>query len=64
MNEKMVLLIIQNAIPLFCVLVAISIFLWSTVFAIVFLVTKTRSKKLFGAEFDPVEPHTDRRNKR
>lgn len=60
MNKDMIELVLKNMIPLATVLVMVSAFIWSTVLAIVFLITKTRSKKIFGAEFDP---QTDRRRK-
>ena len=60
MNKETIQLILNNMIPLASVLLMVSAFLWSTVLAIVFLITKTRSKKIFGAEFDV---QTDRRRK-
>jgi hypothetical protein len=60
MSKEMIELILKNMIPLAAVLVMVSLFLWSTVLAVVFLITKTRSKKIFGAEFDV---QTDRRRK-
>jgi len=58
--ERIIELASKNAIQLGFVLFEVSAFIWSTVGAIVFLITKTRSKKIFGAEFDV---QVDRRKK-
>ena len=52
MDKDMMKLIIENILPLGCILLLVSAFLWSTVLAIVFLVKTTRVKKSFGTEFD------------
>jgi hypothetical protein len=53
----------KNIIDLALTLAVIAAFIWVICAAVVFVIKATRSKKIFGAEFDPEKPHTERRSR-
>jgi len=63
MEKQISNLLMKGHIDLLITLLIIAGFIWVLCFAVVFVIKSTRSKKIFGAEFDPEKPHTDRRTR-
>lgn len=63
MNELTKALLSKNLLDFALTLAVLAVFIWAISLAAVFVIKATRSKKIFGAEFDPEKPHADRRAK-
>lgn len=63
MNELIKDLLSKDVWDFALTLGIIAVFIWVICLAAVFVIKATRSKKIFGAEFDPEKPHSDRRVK-
>jgi hypothetical protein len=62
-NEILTAILSKGSADLAITLFIIAAFVWLIALAVVFTIKATRSKKIFGAEFDPEKPQTERRKR-